>query len=138
MQSKGYDGKSGLGLNQDGRIEPIFVSQWPKGVGLGFRPIQIGIPSTPLPLLEEVSDSEDIKTSHEPLDQYHYDSPESNNYEWDSLSSTSSMDLDKLFGELDLMLSSSPNPLNSCPPKKMTKEEWFKHYYWESLDPTSW
>ena len=60
MQSKGYDGQSGLGLNQDGRVEPIFVSQWPKGVGLGFQPIQIGVPSTSLPLLEEVHASEDI------------------------------------------------------------------------------
>lgn len=59
LQKKGYDGCSGLGLNNNGRLELVIPKRQPPTLGLGFVPLRIGSTSTKVPTCRKGHDSDD-------------------------------------------------------------------------------
>lgn len=63
MQKQGYDGYSGLGSQKQGIIEPITIEGQPPSLGLRFKPLRIGPPSTTVPTCKTMDVLNDEKAS---------------------------------------------------------------------------
>ena len=61
MQKQGYDGYTGLGSKNQGIIEPITIEGQPPSLGLGFKPLRIGPPSTTVPMCKTMDVLNDEK-----------------------------------------------------------------------------
>ena len=76
IKEKGYDGKSGLGKDKNGRREPLLVSERPKHLGLGLGPQESHDPSTNVLPCELVYASDYVETTKDT-------SSETDSHEWE-------------------------------------------------------
>ena len=65
IKAKGYDGRSGLGKDKNGRREPLSVSERPKHLGLGLGPQEFDDPSTSVLPCELVYASNCVETTED-------------------------------------------------------------------------
>lgn len=125
LQKKGYDGCNGLGLNNNGRLEPVIPKMRPPTLGLGFVSLRIGPSSSKVTTHGKGRDSNDEITPEDTRPE-----TDSNEWEWSSFSS-SSYALDNIFIDLDNLPMEDKHAITPLP--KRCPHAWIESFW----DPSS-